>query len=164
MSKYVITRADFGGNTRYIKGFNMVYDINDADKFDTVEDAKSALRHHILTRVDFNLSVGTLNKIMSHYNIEEVNNMNRDITEATKLALQNKLQENKSDFPTTLEDIFRLLGATGDIFDDNGDFTSEGEKYENILHKLLLGLDYVNIIDFNEDKYDEEIDYIINYD
>ena len=57
MSKYVIARADFGGNTRYVKKFNMTYDINEADRFDTIEDAKDALRHHILTRVDFNLSL-----------------------------------------------------------------------------------------------------------
>ena len=111
-SKYVITRADFGGNTRYIKRFNLVYDINDADKFDTVEDAKDALRHHILTRVDFNLSVGTLNKIMSHYNIVElkgdVDNMELNLQEATMLALQGKLTEGVPDDVSRKSEVIKV--------------------------------------------------------
>jgi len=90
----------------------MVYDINDADKFDTVEDAKSALRHYILTRVDFNLSVGTLNKIMSHYNIVElkgdVDNMELNLQEATMLALQGKLTEGVPDDVSRKSEVIKV--------------------------------------------------------
>lgn len=121
MSKYVIARADFGGNTRYVKKFNMTYDINEADRFDTIEDAKDALRHHILTRVDFNLSVGTLNKIMSHYNILEINgginNMDLNLQEATMLALQEKLNENNENL-TTQEKIQKIYDTINDTYNE----------------------------------------------
>ena len=125
MSKYVIARADFGGNTRYVKKFNMTYDINEADRFDTIEDAKDALRHHILTRVDFNLSVGTLNKIMSHYNIieikEDINNIN--LQEATMLALEGKLDTPKKG---------KLTATQQQVYDEICQYLNKSKQCKNV--------------------------------
>lgn len=71
-NKYVICRKDFIGTKQYMKGFSMTYNLEDADKFNTQNKAIDALRQNILHRIDLNLSDQTLNKIMSHYKIEQI--------------------------------------------------------------------------------------------
>ena len=70
--QYVVYRKDFMDTKKYIRGYSITYNLADANIFNTVEDAKQALRNNILKRVDVNLSEETLNKIMSHYTIEAV--------------------------------------------------------------------------------------------
>lgn len=71
-NKYVIYRRDFMGKKEYIKGFSMTYNLEDANKFNTQDQAKDALKQNILHRIDFNLSNETLNKFMSHYKTEQI--------------------------------------------------------------------------------------------
>jgi len=81
------------------------------------------------------------------------------LEEATRLALEGKLQENEK--PTTLYDILQMMGAKEPIA-DNGELSDEGVVAEKKLYDLLVGLDYIGVIDFDADKYDKEINDIIN--
>ena len=85
--------------------------------------------------------------------------MRNKLEEATKLAIEGKLQESEQ--PTTLEDVLKMLGAS-EPFDANGKLSEEGSIAEKKLYDLLNGLKNLNIIDFDADRYDKEIDNIIN--
>lgn len=85
--------------------------------------------------------------------------MRNKLEEATKLALEGKLQETSE--ITTLEDVFMCLGAKNP-FNDDGIISDEGINAEKKLYVLLNGLDNLGIIDFDEDRCDRVIDEIIS--
>lgn len=85
--------------------------------------------------------------------------MRNKLEEATKLALEGKLQETSE--ITTLEDVFMCLGAKKP-FKDDGIISDEGINAEKKLYVLLNGLNNLGIIDFDEDRCDRVIDEIIS--
>lgn len=68
----IISRKDFGGNKRYIRGFSKIYNVEAADRFKNRDIAEQALEKHIRHTVDMNISDKTMNEIKSHYEFEEV--------------------------------------------------------------------------------------------
>ena len=86
--------------------------------------------------------------------------MKQNLEDATQLALEGKLTEN-SDIPMYLDEIYELIGVK-DTFDKYGHLTDAGVKAEKKLFNILSGLDHLGIIDFDEDRFDEIIDEIVN--
>lgn len=86
--------------------------------------------------------------------------MRNNLEEATKLALEGKLVED-NDVPMYLDEIYKLIGVN-DAFNNDGKLTDAGVQAEKKLFNILSGLDYLGVIDFDEDRFDEIIDEIVN--
>ena len=91
------------------------------------------------------------------------------LEEATMRALQDRLTKATNrkvegkyfDYPTTLDDILKMLGSGEISFDDEGNLTDDGQKALDKLYSILRGLNHIGAIEFDEDNFDAVVDEII---